>query len=186
MTKKIKISMVLAILLLASLACGVADTVTDAVGDTISNTITGGETSFTAAAQLWADVPRMDGLDSSNLEIPIVAKLMMQTMMSQILGQGQASADWIVFSTSRTAAEIESFYTTDVMVAAGWKQSDASTCLNGSDRGIDQVGLFCVFAKEGGNNEIGLMIISLPDEENTGKNNVFFIRIQGQAGTSTP
>ncbi len=185
MTKKTKTSMVVAILLLASLACGLTDTVTNAVGDTISNTITG-DTSFTAAAQLWADVPRMDGLDSSNLDIPVVAKVMMQTMMSQILAQGQASADWIVFSTNRTAAEIESFYTTDLMIAAGWDQSDESTCLSGSDQGIDQVGLFCVFAKEEGSNQVGLMIISVPDEENAGKTNLFFIRIEGQVGTPTP
>ncbi len=185
MKNKTKISTILAILMLAALACGLTDTVADTVGDTIGNTISG-DTVFTAAAQLWADVPRMDGLDSSDLDIPVVAKLLMQTMMSQILAQGQASADWIVFSTSRTAADIQSFYTTDAMVAAGWEQSDESTCLSGSDQGIDQVGLFCVFAKEEGSSQIGLMIISVPDEENAGKTNLFFIRIEGRVASPTP
>lgn len=189
MTKKSKISLALGILLLASLACGLTDTVTGAVGntigDTISNTI-GGETIFTSSAQLWADVPRMDGFETSELEVPLTAKLIMQTMMSQFLAEGKGSADWIVFSTNNTVDAIQEFYSNALLGVNGWENSEESTCFSGSDQGIDQVGLFCVFAKQEGGNNIGLLIISAPDEGNAGKNNVFFIRVEAREATPTP
>lgn len=189
MSKNIRISLALAILMLASVACGLTDTVTDAVGDTIGNTISNtisGDTTFTSTAQLWADVPRMDGFESSQLEVPLTAKLIMQTMMSQFLAEGKGSADWIVFSTNNTVDAIQDFYSNALLGVNGWENSEETTCFSGSDQGIDQIGLFCVFAKQEGDNNVGLMIISTPDEENTGKNNVFFIRIEAREGTPTP
>ncbi len=180
MTKKNQLRTFLIILALASLACGLINTVSDTVG----NTITGG-TTFISTSQLWSDVPRMDGFDSSNLDMPIFAKLLMQTMMSQFLAEGKGNADWIVFTTAKTADDIQNYYTNALMSANGWENSDASTCFSGSDQGIDQVGLFCVFSKTENNIDVGLMIIAAP-ESNSGKNNVFFIRLENHEATPTP
>jgi hypothetical protein len=181
MTKKNQLRIFFTILALASLACGLLNTVTDTVG----NAVTGG-TTFISTSQLWSDVPRMDGLDSSNLDMPVFAKLLMQTMMGQFLAEGKGSADWIVFTTTKTADDLQNYYTNTLMSANGWENSDASTCFSGSDQGVDQVGLFCVFTKTENSTDIGLMVIAVPDESNSGKNSVFFIRLENHEATPTP
>lgn len=185
MHKNTRISLALAVLLLASLACGLIDSVTDQVSGAVGNTISG-DTSFTATSQLWADVPRMDGFESSELEVPLMAKVLMQTMMSQFLAEGKGGADWIVFSTSNTTQAIQDFYSSVLVGVNGWESSDETTCFSGSDQGMADVGLFCVFLKQEGNVDTGLMLIAAPDEENAGKNNVFFIRIENRNETPTP
>jgi hypothetical protein len=181
MIKKNQLRTFLIVLALASLACSLLNTVTDTVG----NAVTGG-TNFISTSQLWSDVPRMDGLDSSNLDMPVFAKLLMQTMMSQFLAEGKGNADWIVFTTAKTADDIQNYYTNALMSANGWKDSDASTCFSGSEQGIDQVGLFCVFTKTENNTDIGLMIIAVPNESNSSKNSLFFIRLENREATPTP
>lgn len=139
--------------------------------------ITGGETNLTTASDLWPDVPKMDGLAPSQMELPLYVKVLMRTALTQFTGEGKSSGDWIVFSTSKTPDDIKSYYTNERMTANGWEASDTSTCLNGSDQGIAQVGVFCVFEKQQGNTQSGLMIVAAKDDQ-TKQTNLLFVRVQ--------
>ena len=144
----------------------------------IPKVLKGGDANLKTASELWSDVPRMDGLTQSQLEMPLYIKLLMRTSLDQVVGRGgKDTGDWIVFETTRTAADIKNFYSSDRMAGAGWDRTDKSTCLSGSDQGISQVMLFCVFGKHVGDKDIGLMIVTAQDE-GTKKTNVFFVRIE--------
>jgi hypothetical protein len=159
-------------LMLASAACGAI------------NTLTGGSSNMTTVAELWSDVPRMDAMTASKMEMPLYAKVLMRTALNQITGEGKNSGDWIVFATTKTPGDVKNFYTNARMTAKGWEASDKSTCLSGSDQGIPQVGVFCVFIKHQTGKDIGLMIIAGQDDQ-TKQTNVLFIRVEGTV-TPTP
>ena len=171
MNNRIKLQIALSLIALASLACSLASILPGVGGDS------GG---LRAANELWNDVPRMDGLGASDMELPLVARIFMESMMSAILSGGTGDGDVAVFSTSKTAADIQAFYTNDLMAANGWAASDQSTCLSGSEQGIQDVGLFCVFYKEDATTETGLVILATPGE-GAGQTNLFFIRLENLA-----
>jgi len=126
----------------------------------------------------------MNGLGASDMELPLFARIFMETMVSTILSGGTGNGQVAVFNTGQTAAEIQAFYTNELMTANGWAASEQDTCFSGSDQGVQDVGLFCVFVKEGGSTETGLVILATPGEQ-AGQTSVFFIRIENQA-TQTP
>jgi hypothetical protein len=162
-------------LVFSTLACGLVDQ------------ITGGDTDLKTVSELWSDVPRIDGLEASEMEMPFYGKLLMRTMMNQFLGDGgKDTGDWIVFSSSKTADDIRNFYTNDVMAANGWESSENSTCFTGSDQGVEQVGVMCVFMKHEGSHEIGLLIMTGQDEKDATKSNILFIRVDRLMATPTP
>lgn len=171
MSKTIKLSILISVLVLVSLACGV------------SSLLPSGSSGLRATNELWADVPKMDGLGASELEIPLVARVIMQTMMSATLSGGTGSGDYAAFTTSQTAADVQAFYTNERMAAAGWAASEQSTCISGNDQGYN--GVFCVFYKENATNQTGLVVLASPDENNAAVTNVFFFRIENQV-TPTP
>lgn len=172
-TKHLKIIVFVFALALSTIACGLID---QAIG---------GNTQLTTVSQLWSDVPRMDGLEPSQMEMPFYGKVLMRTFMNQVLGEGKDTGDWIVFSTSKTPADIKNFYTPQLMTANGWDPSDNSTCLSGKDQGVDQVGIFCVFQKTESDKTTGLMIIAGQNSEDNSKLDVLFVRVQN-LGTPSP
>ncbi len=171
--RKLKFTLVISLVVLASLACGV------------SSLLPSGSSGMRTTNELWSDVPKMDGLSNSNLELPLMARVFMETMMSAALSGGTGNADVAVFNTGKTAADIQAFYTNERMTASGWQASEQSTCFTGSDQGVEGIGFFCVFVKESGNNQTGLMIMGVPDDANTSQTNLFFIRIENTV-TPTP
>ncbi len=171
--RKLKFALVISLVVLASLACGV------------SSLLPSGSSGMRTTNELWSDVPKMDGLSNSNLELPLVARVFMESMMSAALSGGTGNADVAVFNTSQTAADIQAFYSNERMSASGWETGDQSTCFTGSDQGVEGIGLFCVFIKESGTNQTGLMILGVPDDKNASQTNLFFIRIENTV-TPTP
>lgn len=167
--KKLLFVSILAIAAFALSACGAVQSMVPNLGGGGGNTV----------ADLWADVPRMDGLNGSDMQLPLMAKIFMQTMVSQAAG---GDADVAVFSTANTAAEIQAFYSSERMGASGWNTGEVATCFTGSDQGVEDIGLFCAYQKESGTTETILVIIAAPDEA-SGQNNVFFVRLED---TATP
>ena len=152
-------------LLLASLACAVANPLTS-VGDSLNQT-----------SDLWSDVPRMDGLTASDSDMPVVAKVIVRTVVSNILSEGTGSGDWILFRTDKTAEDVQAYYTNERMAENGWEASEASTCVSGAAEGITGAGLLCVFQKQSGSQYTGLAIIGTQDEA-TQQTNLIFVRIE--------
>jgi hypothetical protein len=127
---------------------------------------------------LWNDVPRMDGFTTSQMDLPIYAKLLVRTMLSQNFGDAKATEDWALFSTKKTPEDVKNFYTNARMTAGGWKPIQDSACFSGADQGIAQVGVLCAFQKDAGSKQTGLLIIASPNDQNK-ETDVFFARVDG-------
>jgi len=171
----------------ATLACSVIDTV---VNQAVSKAV-GGSDNLTVVSQLWPDVPRMDGLTPSQMDLPLPVKLLMRAVLGNLgrlnkPGEDQTTGniDWIVFTTTKTSDDVKNFYTNAQMTAQGWQASQNSTCVSGSEQGITQVGVFCAFQKHSSDQETDLLIVAAPDDQ-TKQTNVFFLRLE-VAGTPTP
>lgn len=156
----------LAMIVLTVAACGA-----------INSLKTGGD-ELKRTSELWSDVPKMDGLSPSALEMPFYVKVLMRTALNQIGGRGgKDTGDWIVFDSAKTPDDIKNFYSNDRLVANGWDKSEKSTCVSGSEYGAAQVGMVCMFARHEGNKDIGLMIIPAKAED-AGRINVWFVRVE--------
>lgn len=182
MKRKIML-VVIAILASVSLACGAIDTA--------ANKLVSSGDDLKVVSQLWSDVPKMDGLTPSQMEMPLPVKLVMRTVLGNLgrlnkEGEDRTTGniDWIVFTTAKTPDEVRNFYTNVRMAAQGWETGKQEQCLSGSEQGMAQVGVLCVYQKHAGNKETGLAIIAVSDEQ-TRQTNVFFLRIES-AGTPTP
>ena len=161
------------------------------IGCGVANPLTGGDQAMRTVSQLWSDVPPMDGMTPSQMDMPLPIKLMVRTVLGNLgrlnkEGEDRTTGniDWIVFTSSGTPSDVANFYTSDRMAASGWSRTDTSPCVSGSAQGIPQVGLLCVFAKQQGGTQTQLAIIAALDEKST-EMNVFFLRLE-VAGTPTP
>jgi hypothetical protein len=159
-------------LMLATLACGVLDTVT------------GGGADFRTATELWSDVPRMDGLETSEMDLPVAMKTVLRFALGNLgllNGEGEDrtthNVDWIVFTSDQEPAAVRNFYTPELMAENGWEDTEESTCLDGGDQGLPQVGALCMFAKQVDGVETYVVIIA-SDDEDSGLTNVFFFRLE--------
>ena len=181
--KRIGIPLFLLIFIPTILACGLTNTVSDAV--------TGGE-SYKPAADLWSDVPRMDGLTASELDdLPLPVKLLMRTLLGNLGSLNQegedrttGNIDWIAFNAGGTPADVGTFYTQDLMAANGWESTDGSGCVTGGSQGLPEGAAFCSFSKSENGLETLLAIIAT--QENSAKpTSVFYLRLETTA-TPTP
>src|SRR5438445_9384002 len=90
------------VLLLSVMSCGLVDKFT-----------TGGQ-QMTKVDELWSDVPRMDGLSHSDLELPLTIKILMRTALNNLWrlnkeGEDKTpvSGDWIVFSSGGPPSDVQ-------------------------------------------------------------------------------
>jgi hypothetical protein len=147
---------ILTAVLLFTSACGVV------------NTLLGANTSAGTVSELWPDVPRLDGLEKANLEMPLAARLAIQAVT-------QGRINFIAFTTTRPPQEVQDFYTQERMQQSGWNTTDATGCL-GADGAEASVGAICMFRKEvEGRNEVLAIIVAR--EEGSAETQVFFARV---------
>src|SRR4029450_1710963 len=107
----------------------------------VIKTLTGDDPSLKKVGELWSDVPRMDGLASSEAEMPVYVKVLMRTALNNLYrlnkeGEDKtpAKGDWAVFSTTKSPDDVKDFYTNARMTGFGnWEASQNSTCVNGKD-----------------------------------------------------
>ena len=177
----------LAVCMLASLACGMTDNLLNSA----VNKAVGDEGTFTSTSTLWPDVPQMDGLTLSPLEdMPPFIKIAMRLILGNLgrlngAGEDQktGNVDWIAFTTDKTPQDVQNFYTNDLMTASGWDTND-TPCVSGSEQGSAQVGAACIYQKTENGQLIQLLIMTAQDDQ-TKQNNVFYLRLQS-AATSQP
>ncbi len=166
------------------LACGLTNTIT--------NTVAGGG-NYTQATAMWSDVPQMSGLTPNPVaDLPAGVKLIMRLVLGnlgKLNGPGQdqttGNIDWLAFNSTGTPDDVQTFYTTDRMTAAGWDPADSSGCESSSSGGSAQGSVFCVFGKQANGLQTYLAIIATQDT-NTNQTSVFFLRLEGAAATATP
>ncbi len=144
---------------------------------------TGGGQEMIKVGELWSDVPRMEGLNPSETEMPIGIKLILRTIignLGRMNKEGEprdtGNIDWTAFSGSKTPAEIQSFYSNDRMASAGnWKTGKDSSCVDGKDSGVD--GVLCIFQKEVDKRQVGLVILAIQDEKSK-LSSVYYLRLE--------
>ncbi len=141
---------------------------------------------MTRANELWSDVPRMDGLAPSEMELPATMKFIMRTVLDNLWrlnkdGEDKTpvKGDWIVFTLNGSPPDVRNFYTNERMTSFGkWEPAKESTCFDGKDKGVD--GVLCVFQKFADKKEIELAIVAAQDPK-TKQTNVFFLRLERDA-----
>jgi hypothetical protein len=177
MKSQIKLIAVIALLMLGTLACSLLDKAV--------NQATGGG-DMQSVSSLWSDVPALDGLQKSEIDMPLPVKLLFNTIIGNLgklnpdgTDQTTGKVDWIAFTSDKTPADIETFYTPERMSEAGWEKTDTSSCFSGTDQGVAQIGMICVFSKSDTGKMVQLAIIAAPDEQ-TKKLNVFYLRLELQ------
>jgi hypothetical protein len=132
---------------------------------------------------LWPDVPRMDGLTSSEADLPIYIHVLLRTALNNLYrlnkeGEDKtpSKGDWAVFTTPKSADEVRNFYSNERMTSFGkWDASQKSTCLDGKQYGFS--GVACVFGKTVNNLGNGLLIVASQDEQKK-ETTVFFVRVE--------
>ena len=154
----------------------------NAIACSIADKFTGGD--MNAVAELWSDVPRMDGMAKSQGEMPSWLRLLARPVLNGLmrgLNNGKDAGDWdfIFFTvTGKTPKDVKDFYTPGRMAAYGWEQNGDFACMNlSSDRAI-----LCAFIKHAGDKEIGLAIIAALDDQGN-QTSIFFLRSEA---ASTP
>jgi hypothetical protein len=171
---RVKIGL-LTLVVLASMACGL-------LNNAVNQAVGGGE-NYQTVSSLWSDVPPMDGLQPSQMDLPLPIKLLMRTVLGNLgrlnpQGQDQTTGniDWIVFTTAKSPMDVQNFYTNARMVAKGWDDAGQdSTCVSGSDSSSAQVGVVCVFQKQKENLQLAIIITEDTAAKQT---DVFFLRLQ--------
>ena len=146
------------------------------------------------AADLWPDVPKMEGMTKSDIEMPLAIRLVAQAAIKAAAanaGDSNAGMEFIVYTTTKTPDDLAAFYTKERMQAAGWNNPDMPGCTgeNSSTSGASNIGGLCLFAKEEGGKGSLLAIIAAQDTK-TKETQLFFSRISGTTskttGTSAP
>jgi hypothetical protein len=177
-----------AVAILALLGCDILNTV---VNNTVGNAIGGAKGN--TVANLWSDVPPIQGAQKISLDLPLTVQLAIQALIKTSAaseGGNIDSFDWIAFSTNQSPQQVAAFYTNQRMVGAGWKlDKDQPGCVSGGDTsGIG--GAFCAFAKGKGtaNEKASVLFIVPVQDDKTKQTQVYYVRLEGiiAGGTPTP
>ena len=168
--KNVSIVILLVLLLFGVMSCSIIDKLS-------------GGPDLAKAGDLWSDVPRMDGVTKSDLELPFAVKFLIRTALNNMWrlnkdGEDKtpASGDWIVFTTTGTPDDIQKFYTNERMTSFGsWDANKDSTCLDNKDKNAK--GTLCVFHKVTDTKETQLAIFAAVDDAKK-QTNIFYIRLE--------
>ena len=138
---------------------------------------------LTKVNDLWPDVPKMEGLASSEADLPIYIHVLLRTALNNLYrlnkeGEDKtpSKGDWAVFTTPKSADDVKNFYSNERMTSFGkWDASQKSTCLDGKQYSFS--GVACVFGKTVNNRGNGLLIVASQDEQKK-ETTVFFVRVE--------
>jgi hypothetical protein len=155
--------------MLVVLACGPLGSLGDMVSGGQAGTV----------ASLWPDVPPYPGSEQVDVELPLVMRLAVEAISKSIMaeaGDADGNLEVIAFTTTDSAAEVQSFYSQARMAAEGWSDREGSgTGCGLAPAGAEDAAAMCAFYKEGGDRDSALILVVGPDE--TGGNQLFFVRI---------
>jgi hypothetical protein len=177
MTKLFKV-FIFAVFVFVAISCRLVDRLTN-------------QQNMKKVADLWSDVPRMDGLATSDVEMPLYVKVLMRTALNNLWRLNNANedrtpstGDWVVFTTTKSPDDVRNFYTNERMTSfGGWDPSKDSTCLDGRNQGFS--GIACVYKKAANNRGIGLLIVAAQDEQKK-DTSVFFVRVETENAPAAP
>ena len=138
-------------------------------------TLTGNPSAGTVSS-LWPDVPPFEGATRADLEIPLAARLIIRTAM-------QGRMNFIAFTTSKSAQEVQDFYSNERMKGAGWTPNEKG-CMGDTEKEKSQ-GAICLFQRKDENKQEGLAIIIAQDQK-TKQTEIFYARMDMTEPTPAP
>ena len=141
----------------------------------MAESLTGGAKAGTVS-NLWADVPAFAGAQKADLEIPLGARLAMRAMM-------QGKVNFIAFTTDKSAEEVKTFYSNDLMKAAGWTPNQNGCIADTQDE--KSQGAICLYGRKDGGKDEGLAII-VAENEKTKQTEIFYARIDMTRPSPSP
>ena len=156
-----------ALLLVAALGCGVLDSV-------VNQAVSGGKPAGTVA-DLWSDVPKMDGMSKVDMQLPVAAQLAIKAMT-------QGNFDFIAYNTNKAPQDVVDFYTVDRMKSAGWDSQDSGGC-NAATGTSGGAGGICLFERVSAGKTNALVIVIAQDDQSK-QTQLFFVRVT-DVGTPT-
>jgi hypothetical protein len=129
-------------------------------------------------AQLWSDVPPMEGMtQSQQTEMPLALRAVARPFLDALmrgLNNGREAGHWDVayfMVNGKTTRDVEGFYVPARMGKYGWQQQGG--CANLSQAA------FCSFQKKEGDKQTGLLVIAADDQEHKATV-LYFIRQEAQ------
>jgi hypothetical protein len=120
-------------------------------------------------AELWNDVPKLDGATKSNIEMPTTVSV----AISALTG---SKFDFVVYKTSLQPTQITDFYSIETMKPLGWKE-DSTGCkaAAASTKEGDKGGGFCEFRKTQDGKQ-SLLVIVMTQNDGSNDTSVFYAR----------
>ncbi|MFN2530401.1 MAG: hypothetical protein ABR555_03790 [Pyrinomonadaceae bacterium] len=146
-----------------------------AVSCRLAESLTGDKNAGTVST-LWSDVPPLEGATKADLEIPLGARLAIRAFT-------QGKMNFIAFKTTKSAQEVQSFYSNDRMKAAGWTPSDRG-CIGDTEDQRNH-GAVCLYIRKDGGKQEALAIV-LGEDEKTKQTDIFYARIEMPKPTPSP
>jgi hypothetical protein len=135
-------------------------------------------------AQLWSDVPAMDGMnESQQIDIPVALKAIARKMMDGMMrgvndGKDAGNWDWTAYSLKgKNPSDVQNFYTAERMNNHGWRSEGG--CMNMNFNLSADQAILCAFQKHQGTKTTGLLVIAAPDQEQIAAS-IFFIRQEAE------
>ncbi len=132
--------------------------------------VIGGATGGAPAAELWADVPKLDGATKTEAAMPLPIKLLVQTMT-------QGKFDFVVYKTAKTPDDINAFYAKEKMTGLGWA-ADSTGCnvtSTPAENGKSVSGGICAFTRNDAGKESVLLIL-LGQVDGSTDTQLFYVR----------
>src|SRR3954468_8087221 len=107
------------------------------------SSLLGGKSAGTVS-ELWSDVPKMDGITKTEMDMPLAARLALKAV-------SQGKVNFIAYTTDQAPQAVLDYYTADRMKSQGWSAQDKSGGGSGSpcfgDTSSSDAGSICVFTK---------------------------------------
>jgi hypothetical protein len=129
-------------------------------------------------AQLWHDVPPMEGMTHSDqTEMPLALRALARPFLNGVmrgLNNGNEAGHWDVaffLVNGKTTHDVEAFYVPDRMGKYGWQQQGRCASMNQTT--------FCSCQKKEGDKGTGLLIIAADDQQHKSAA-LYFIRQEVQ------
>jgi hypothetical protein len=134
--------------------------------------------SMNRIAQLWSDVPPLEGMtQSQQAEMPLAIRLLARPFLDAMmrgLNNGKDAGHWdVAFYTvgGKTTHDVEAFYVPARMQKYGWQQQGGCATVSQAS--------FCSFQKQQGDKQTGLLIIAADDQEHK-STALYFMRQDAQ------
>jgi len=153
------------------------------MGCSIASALMGGQ-SYGTVDDLWSDVPRLDNMTKTNLELPLSTRLIIKTAVKAIGGNDNGQFDFIAYTTNKTPKEVMDFYTTQRMTDAGWNAGNLPGCTGDTTGGSAQ-GSLCIFGKQQ-DKQGSLLAIVVAQDDSTKQTQLFYVRLAADNLMGTP